>query len=931
MVKSTTIDFSYFPVRAERARSAFKLGGMFLITSKQSSEAFFEMKNQRYQYYSLASLETEQNRFVSTLPFSIRVLLESLLRQENGVGITQEHIENLAQWSSKRENKGEVPFKPARVILQDFTGVPAVVDLASLRKTIADFGGDPTTINPEVPVDLVVDHSVQVDVAGVKQALQLNMKMEFQRNQERYRFLSWAQKVFDNYRVVPPATGIVHQVNIEYLATVVTKKKQEDGTTLLYPDTLVGTDSHTTMVNGLGVLGWGVGGIEAEASMLGEPSYFPVPEVVGVRFINELSQGATATDLALKVTQVLRKQKVVGKFVEFFGTGLVSLSLADRATVANMAPEYGATCGFFPVDDETIRYLRLTGREEEAVAITERYLKENQLFYDPLTDLEPNYTKVIEIDLSKIEANLAGPKRPQDLVPLSEMKSAFEHAISAPEGLQGFGLSKEQQTQSVALDLEGVHHELKPGAVAIAAITSCTNTSNPFVMLSAGLVAKKAAQLGLNVPNYVKTSLAPGSKVVTAYLEKAGLLPYLEQLGFHLVGYGCTTCIGNSGALKPEVESVIKENDLLTAGVLSGNRNFEGRIHPLVKANYLASPPLVVLYALAGTVNIDVLNEPIGIGEGGIPVYFNDLWPTRDEIQALIDECVTPELYKQEYARVFSDNEEWNSIETDAEPLYGWEETSTYIANPPYFSGMTKERVARKPLKQLAVLAKFGDSVTTDHISPAGSIQKNSPAGHYLIERGVPVREFNSYGARRGHHEVMMRGTLANIRIRNQLVPGVEGGYTIFTPTQEKMAIYDAAMNYQKQGTKTVILAGDDYGMGSSRDWAAKGVQLLGVEAVIAKSYERIHRSNLVMMGVLPLQFKSGEDANSLGLTGTELFDIAIDETKGILDTVTVTATKPDGETIQFETILRFDSAVDITYYQHGGILPMVIRKKLQG
>ncbi|WP_086444681.1 aconitate hydratase AcnA [Enterococcus sp. 12C11_DIV0727] len=904
---------------------------MFLITSKQSSEAFFEMKNQKYRYYSLASLETEQNRFVSTLPFSIRVLLESLLRQENGVGITQEHIENLAQWSSEHENKGEVPFKPARVILQDFTGVPAVVDLASLRKTIADFGGDPTTINPEVPVDLVVDHSVQVDVAGVKQALQLNMKMEFQRNQERYRFLSWAQKVFDNYRVVPPATGIVHQVNIEYLATVVTQKKQEDGTTLLYPDTLVGTDSHTTMVNGLGVLGWGVGGIEAEASMLGEPSYFPIPEVVGVRFINELSQGATATDLALKVTQVLRKQKVVGKFVEFFGTGLVSLSLADRATVANMAPEYGATCGFFPVDDETIRYLRLTGREEEAVAITERYLKENQLFYDPLTDLEPNYTKVIEIDLSKIEANLAGPKRPQDLVPLSEMKSAFEQAISAPEGLQGFGLSEKQQTQSVALDLGGVHHELKPGAVAIAAITSCTNTSNPFVMLSAGLVAKKAAQLGLNVPNYVKTSLAPGSKVVTAYLEKAGLLPYLEQLGFHLVGYGCTTCIGNSGALKPEVEAVIKENDLLTAGVLSGNRNFEGRIHPLVKANYLASPPLVVLYALAGTVDIDVLNESIGIGEGGIPVYFNDLWPTRDEIQALIDECVTPELYKQEYARVFSDNEEWNSIETDAEPLYGWEETSTYIANPPYFSGMTKERVVRKPLKQLAVLAKFGDSVTTDHISPAGSIQKNSPAGHYLIERGVPVREFNSYGARRGHHEVMMRGTLANIRIRNQLVPGVEGGYTIFTPTQEKMAIYDAAMNYQKQGTKTVILAGDDYGMGSSRDWAAKGVQLLGVEAVIAKSYERIHRSNLVMMGVLPLQFKSGEDADSLGLTGTELFDIAIDETKGILDTVTVTATKPDGGKIQFETILRFDSAVDITYYQHGGILPMVIRKKLQG
>lgn len=900
-----------------------------MITSKQSSETFFEMNHQKYHYYSLASLETKQHSFVAKLPFSIRVLLESVLRQENGTDITQEHIDHLVHWSSGHVNKGEVPFKPARVILQDFTGVPAVVDLASLRKTIADFGGDPTKINPEVPVDLVVDHSVQVDIAGVKQALQLNMKMEFQRNQERYRFLNWAQKVFDNYRVVPPATGIVHQVNIEYLASVVTQKRLDAENVLLYPDTLVGTDSHTTMVNALGVLGWGVGGIEAEASMLGEPSYFPIPDVVGVRFVNELSQGATATDLALKVTQVLREQKVVGKFVEFFGSGLVSLSLADRATVANMAPEYGATCGFFPVDDETIRYLQLTGREEQAVAVAKRYLKENQLFYDPINDQEPEYTKVIEIDLSIIEANLAGPKRPQDLIPLSEMKTTFEQAIKAPEGLQGFGLSEKQQGQSIALDLEGVQHQLKPGAVAIAAITSCTNTSNPFVMLSAGLVAKKAALLGLNVPNYVKTSLAPGSKVVTAYLKKAGLLPYLEQLGFHLVGYGCTTCIGNSGALKPEVEEAIKENELLTAGVLSGNRNFEGRIHPLVKANYLASPPLVVLYALAGTVDIDMINEPIGIGENDIPIYFNDLWPSRDEIQALIDECVTPELYQQEYARVFSDNEEWNSIETSAEPLYSWEEASTYIANPPYFTGMSKEREPRKPLKQLAVLAKFGDSVTTDHISPAGSIQKNSPAGRYLIERGVAVRDFNSYGARRGHHEVMMRGTLANIRIRNQLVPGIEGGYTVFAPTQEKMAIYDAAMNYQKQGTKLVILAGDDYGMGSSRDWAAKGVQLLGVEAVIAKSYERIHRSNLVMMGVLPLQFKTGEDADSLGLTGTELLDIEIDESKGILDVVTVIASKPNGEKVQFETILRFDSAVDITYYQHGGILPMVIRKKL--
>jgi aconitate hydratase len=918
-----------YNIRYSVLHKFFKFRRDNVITEKKLPKNFFKLHGQTYYYYSLASLETAQHLFIDKLPFSIRVLLESLLRQENGQGITQEHIQQLAQWSPNQENKGEVPFKPARVILQDFTGVPAVVDLAALRKTIADFGGDPTTINPEVPVDLVIDHSVQVDVAGVKQALQLNMKMEFQRNQERYRFLSWAQKVFDNYRVVPPATGIVHQVNIEYLASVVTQKKLTDDSILLYPDTLVGTDSHTTMANALGVLGWGVGGIEAEASMLGEPSYFPIPEVVGVRFVHALSQGATATDLALKVTQVLRKQKVVGKFVEFFGPGLASLSLADRATVANMAPEYGATCGFFPVDDETLRYLRLTGRDEQAVAVAERYLKENQLFYDPLEDAEPNYSKVIEIDLSEIEANLAGPKRPQDLIPLSQMKTSFAEAVQAPSGLQGFGLSKEQLVQKVPLTLEDETHELKPGALAIAAITSCTNTSNPFVMLSAGLVAKKATQLGLKVPNYVKTSLAPGSKVVTAYLEKAGLLPYLEQLGFHLVGYGCTTCIGNSGSLKPEVEAVIKEKDLLTAGVLSGNRNFEGRIHPLVKANYLASPPLVVLYALAGTVDLDVLKEPIGIGNQGRPIYFADLWPTRDEIQALIDECVTPELYQAEYARVFSENEAWNKIETTAEPLYAWDEASTYIANPPYFEGMTKERTTRKPLKDLAVLAKFGDSVTTDHISPAGSIQKNSPAGQYLMEKGVPVREFNSYGARRGHHEVMMRGTLANIRIRNQLVPGVEGGVTVFAPTQEKLPIYDAAMKYQKAGTKLVILAGDDYGMGSSRDWAAKGVQLLGVEAVIAKSYERIHRSNLVMMGVLPLQFLPGEDAERLGLTGTERFDIDIDEIKGILDHVTVTAKKATGATIQFETIVRFDSAVDITYYQHGGILPMVIRKKL--
>ena len=900
-----------------------------MINKKNERKKYFELNRTKYHYYALDSLESAHGKYIKRLPFSIRVLLESLLRQVNQNGITEAHIEQLKNWTPIKKNEGEVPFKPARVILQDFTGVPAIVDLASLRKTLADLGGDPTKINPEVPVDLVVDHSVQVDVAGVKQALQLNMKMEFQRNQERYQFLSWAQKVFDNYRVVPPATGIIHQVNIEYLAPVVIQKEIDDDNVLVYPDTVVGTDSHTTMVNALGVLGWGVGGIEAEASMLGEPSYFPIPEVVGVRLVNELSSGATATDLALKVTQVLRKHKVVGKFVEFFGSGFSSLSLADRATVANMAPEYGATCGFFPIDEETIRYLHLTGREEEAVRVTETYVKENQLFYDSKNDPEPEYTNVIEIDLSQIEANLAGPKRPQDLIPLSNMKQAFATAVDEPEGHQGFGLTKEQKEVVVALELEDETYELKPGAVAIAAITSCTNTSNPFVMLSAGLVAKKATLFGLKVPKYVKTSLAPGSKVVTAYLKKSGLLPYLENLGFHLVGYGCTTCIGNSGNLRPEMEELIQKTDLLTAGVLSGNRNFEGRIHPLVKANYLASPPLVVLYALTGTVDLDVMNDEIGRSKDGKPIFFKDLWPTRAEIEELIASCVTPELYQEEYARVFTDNDEWNAIETSSEPLYNWDKESTYIANPPYFLGMSKERTERKPLEKLAVLAKFGDSVTTDHISPAGNIQKNSPAGRYLIDHGVSIRDFNSYGARRGHHEVMMRGTLANIRIKNQLVPGVEGGFTIYGPEKEQLSIYDAAMRYQAEGTKLVILAGDDYGMGSSRDWAAKGVQLLGVEAVIAKSYERIHRSNLVMMGVLPLQFKQGEDADSLGIEGTERFDIAIDESKGILDTVTVVATKADGEKISFDTTLRFDSAVDITYYKHGGILPMVIRKKL--
>ncbi|MBL1226162.1 aconitate hydratase AcnA [Enterococcus sp. BWR-S5] len=878
---------------------------------------FFERKGTKYYYDSLAALEEQYGITLSKLPYSIRVLLEGLIRQKNDFEITDAHIRALAFWNPEKTVEGEVPFKPARVILQDFTGVPVIVDLASLRETYAAFGGDPQNINPEIPVDLVIDHSVQVDVAGNKYALERNMKMEFQRNQERYKFLNWAQTAFDNYRVVPPATGIVHQVNIEYLADVVIQKRIDEETIEVYPDTLVGTDSHTTMVNGLGVLGWGVGGIEAEACMLGEPSYFPVPEVIGVRFINQLATGATATDLALKVTQVLRETKVVGKFVEFFGEGLSSLTLADRATVANMAPEYGATCGFFPVDDETIRYLELTGRDEESIAVAQTYLKENHLYYS--TDDAISYSQTVEIDLSTIEPNLAGPKRPQDLIPLSKMKETFEKTFKADD----------VQSEAISVKLDGEEYKLKDGAVAIAAITSCTNTSNPHVMLSAGLVAKKAVEKGLKVPKFVKASLAPGSKVVTAYLENAGLLPYLEKLGFYVVGYGCTTCIGNSGSLREEIETIMEKEELLLAGVLSGNRNFEGRIHPLVKANYLASPPLVVLYALAGTTDIDLVNEPLGHDSSGEPVFLKDIWPEEEEIRQYVNDWVTPELFQTHYQQVFDANEEWNNFHSEPTPLYNWQESSTYIANPPYFEGMATEIGAIKELKGLSVLAKFGDSVTTDHISPAGIIQRNSPAGSYLTEHGVTVRDFNSYGSRRGHHEVMMRGTLANIRIRNQLVPEIEGGYTKYFPTGDTLSIYDAAMNYKEQGTGTIILAGEDYGMGSSRDWAAKGVQLLGVQAVIAKSYERIHRSNLVMMGILPLQYQAGEDAEYLGLDGTEQFDVAISEDVSVGDEIVVKAYKKNGEVVTFTTIVRFDSAVDVSYYQHGGILPMVIRKKL--
>ncbi|MDU0285556.1 aconitate hydratase AcnA [Staphylococcus pseudintermedius] len=893
---------------------------------KAQAKKTFQLNGKNLTYYDLNTLEEQGYTQISRLPYSIRVLLESVLRQEDGFVITDEHIKALSSFGKENE-KGEVPFKPSRVILQDFTGVPAVVDLASLRKAMDDVGGDLTKINPEVPVDLVIDHSVQVDSYANPESLERNMKLEFERNYERYQFLNWATKAFDNYNAVPPATGIVHQVNLEYLANVV-HVREENGEQVAFPDTLVGTDSHTTMINGLGVLGWGVGGIEAEAGMLGQPSYFPIPEVIGVRLTNELPQGANATDLALRVTELLRKKGVVGKFVEFFGPGVDKLPLADRATIANMAPEYGATCGFFPVDDETLKYLRLTGRSDDHIETVETYLKQNHLFFD--VNEEPNYTDVVDLDLSTVEASLSGPKRPQDLIFLSDMKKEFEKSVTAPAGNQGHGLDKSEFDKTATVNFkDGSTTEMTTGDIAIAAITSCTNTSNPYVMLGAGLLAKKAVEKGLEVPSYVKTSLAPGSKVVTGYLRDSGLQSYLDQLGFNLVGYGCTTCIGNSGPLLEEIEKAIADEDLLVTSVLSGNRNFEGRIHPLVKANYLASPPLVVAYALAGTVDIDLHSEALGQDQQGNDVFLKDIWPSIQEVADAVESVVTPELFKEEYKSVYDNNELWNQIDTTDQPLYDFDPQSTYIQNPTFFQGLSKEPSAIQPLSNLRVMGKFGDSVTTDHISPAGAIGKDTPAGQYLTANGVSPRDFNSYGSRRGNHEVMVRGTFANIRIKNQLAPGTEGGYTTYWPTGEIMPIFDAAMKYKEDGTGLVVLAGNDYGMGSSRDWAAKGTNLLGVKTVIAQSYERIHRSNLVMMGVLPLQFKEGESADTLGLDGTETIAVDLDENVQPGQTVKVTATKEDGTTVEFDVTARFDSNVEIDYYRHGGILQLVLRKKL--
>lgn len=897
-----------------------------MASNLHNSRSSFEVNGKKYNFYRLAAIEEAGIANVSRLPYSIKVLLESVLRQYDGYVIKEEHVDELAKWAEGANPEAEVPFKPSRVVLQDFTGVPVVVDLASLRSAMKELGGDPNKINPAIPVDLVIDHSVQVDKYGNASALQANMDLEFERNAERYNFLKWAQTAYDNFRAVPPATGIVHQVNLEYLAPVVHVKENEDGTFETFPDSVVGTDSHTTMINGIGVLGWGVGGIEAEAGMLGQPSYFPIPEVIGVKLTGELPNGATATDLALKVTQVLRQRGVVNKFVEFFGPGVSKLPLADRATISNMAPEYGATCGYFAIDEESLNYMRLTGRDEEHIQVVESYLKANNMFFDP--SLEPVYTDVLEIKLDEIEPNLSGPKRPQDLIPLSEMKARYHEAVTAPMGVQGFGLTEDEFSKTSTIKFADGDVEMPTGAVAIAAITSCTNTSNPYVLLAAGLVAKKAVEKGIQPPKWVKTSLAPGSKVVTGYLEESGLQSYLDQIGFNTVGYGCTTCIGNSGPLLPEIEEAIKDKDLFVTSVLSGNRNFEGRVHPLVKANYLASPPLVVAYALAGTVDIDLQKDSLGKDKDGNDVFFADIWPSTEEVNEVLNKVVTRELFQKEYAKVFDSNEKWNEIETSTESLYTFDEKSTYIQNPPFFQGLSKTPEPIKGLDGLRVIAKFGDSITTDHISPAGAIGKDTPAGKYLQENGVAIRDFNSYGSRRGNHEVMMRGTFANIRIRNQIAPGTEGGFTTYWPTGDVEYIYDAAMKYQEQGTGLVVLAGNDYGMGSSRDWAAKGTFLLGIKTVIAQSYERIHRSNLVMMGVLPLQFLPGDSAESLGLTGKEEISVNITDNVKPRDILTVTAKAEDGTVKEFKALARFDSEVEVDYYRHGGILQMVLRNK---
>jgi len=878
-----------------------------------------------YEIFSLAALKSA-GYDLDRLPFSLKILLENLLRFEDGVNVTRKDVEALLNWDAKAAPSHEISFTPARVIMQDFTGVPAVVDLAAMREAMIKLGGNPDEINPLSPAELVIDHSVQVDSYGTSTALAENTKVEFQRNQERYAFLRWGQNSFRNFKVVPPNTGIVHQVNVEHLARVVFDA-DSDGTHRAYPDTLVGTDSHTTMVNGLGVLGWGVGGIEAEAAMLGQPVTMLIPHVIGFKLTGQLKPGTTATDLVLTITEMLRKKGVVDKFVEFFGDGLANLPLADRSTIANMAPEFGSTCGIFPIDEETIKYLELTGRSSEQIALVEAYAK-HQGMWRVNGQKHADYTDVLELDLGAVEPSLAGPKRPQDRVPLTKAKSVYQATAKTMAAERSH--KNASATGVGKATLGGESFEVKDGAVLIAAITSCTNTSNPAVLIAAGLLARNAHKRGLKAKPWVKTSLAPGSRVVTDYLTKAGLTSDLEAVGFYTVGYGCTTCIGNSGPLKPEISEAVKAGDVIATSVLSGNRNFEGRVHPEVKQNFLASPPLVVAYALAGSLDVDLTTEPLATGSDGKPVYLKDIWPTPAEVQEAIAKSVDSAMFKKSYANVFAGDANWNAIKTTTGKIYDWEDKSTYVRNPPYFVGMSMKPAAVADIRGARALAVLGDSVTTDHISPAGNIAKSSPAAKYLMAEGVQPADFNQYGARRGNHEVMMRGTFANIRLRNLMVPGVEGGVTVHVPSGEQMSIYDASIRYQKDNTPLVILAGKEYGTGSSRDWAAKGTMLLGVKAVIAESFERIHRSNLIGMGVLPLQFKDGDNAQSLELTGTESFEI-IGLNGGAAKMVTVVASPASGSAIKFEARVRIDTPKEREYYQHGGILHYVLRQLASG
>ncbi|MCY0886069.1 MAG: aconitate hydratase AcnA [Firmicutes bacterium] len=903
------------------------------MPSPQEPFPFHSRRQARVQdrtvaWADLGAVEAAGLGAVRRLPYSLRVLLESLLRQHDGYHITLDHIRRLAAWDPARP-EGEIPFKPARVLLQDFTGVPVVADLAAMRDEVARRGGDPARVNPLVPVDLVIDHSVQVDRWAAPDAFAYNVEQEFARNRERYAFLRWAQSAFRNLRVVPPDRGIVHQVNLEYLATVVAEGRDADGTPLLYPDTVVGTDSHTTMVNGLGVLGWGVGGIEAEANLLGQPLYIPIPAVVGVRLTGTLAPGTTATDAVLTLTEQLRRHGVVGKFVEFFGPGLAGLPLADRATMANMAPEYGATLAFFPPDQETLRYLTLSGRDPDRVALVAWYLETQQLLYTPGSP-EPAYSEVLEFPLDRIEPSVAGPKRPQDRIPLGQVGERFRLALHAPAGPAGFGVEAGAGRREARVRYaDGQEETLTDGSVVIAAITSCTNTSNPALMVAAGILARRAQKRGLRPPRYVKASLAPGSQVTTDYLQAAGLLEPLEALGFGLVGYGCTTCIGNSGPLAPEVAAAIRNADLVAAAVLSGNRNFEGRIHPLTRANYLASPPLVVAYALAGRVTIDLEREPLGKDRDGQPVFLFDLWPDPAEVAEVVAATVTADRFRNRYAHLFDPTPPWEALPVTGGLRYPWQAGSTYIQEPPFVdAGFV--RVPPPPVRGARVLAAFGDSVTTDHISPAGSIPADSPAGRYLRERGVEPQAFNSYGSRRGNHHVMVRGTFANIRLRNLLVPGSEGGVTRHWPEGETGTIYDVAERYRAEGIPLLILAGREYGTGSSRDWAAKGPALLGVRAVLARSFERIHRSNLAGMGILPLQFLDGEGWQELGLDGSERYDIPALDDPGRLEPgqlLEVTATAGDGRVHTFRVRLRLDTPVEVDYYRQGGILPAVLQQ----